>query len=400
MKKQLPLAIIGSGGATVQALEAIRHSGYEGEIHLFTDQSEPPYNPMLLTYYLAGKIPLDQCFITGNNFNFIKKCKAHIHLSSPVVELNVREKTISNTRGERIRYQACLVSSGASPIKPSFFQSEFKSDRVFTFRTLDDAIKLREILLQGPKKMLIVGASMIGIKLVEIFQEADSEVYFADMASHVFPLSAHPDCAVLIENLLNQNHVNLLLSQKINFIEESKNKVRVSLTTSEIEVDYVILCVGVKPNLDFLRPSDLLIDKGILVNEKMQASVDGVFAAGDVAQATNLLTQRQELIPLWSNACHQGRVAGSNMSGAEAVFPGSIPQNLTHFFNRFFVSIGDIRLYDKVIKQMDHDSTLLSFKSKGETIGFNLLSIESTEKVNAVGVLRYEVIKNIQGGIR
>lgn len=399
MNQQLPLAIVGSGGAAIHALHTIRRQRYSGDIHLFSEHTEHPYNPMLLTYYLAGKIPLERCLIGGNDLNFYKQYRVNVHTGSPVVALNMKEKKISNAAGETIEYKACLIASGASALRPSFLESDYKSDRVFTFRTLQDVLKLREFLVQGPKKVLIVGASMIGIKLVEIFQEAKSEVYLVDMASHVFPLAAHPDCAALIENQLTQNHVRLLMSQKINSLEESKRGIKVNLSTSDIEVDLVIFCIGVKPNLDFVRSSDLQIDQGIMVDPTMRASEVEVYAAGDVAQATNLLTQKREVIPLWANACHQGRVAGSNMAGVKAIFPGSIPQNITHFFNQFFVSIGDTRYYDDVHIQRDTNSILYTFRAQGKKVGLNLLSFESPERVNTVGILRHEIIRNFNGGL-
>jgi NADPH-dependent 2,4-dienoyl-CoA reductase/sulfur reductase-like enzyme len=183
-------------------------------------------------------------------------------------------------------------------------------------------------------------------------------------------------------------------------MEETKSSVKVSLTASDLEVDGVILCIGVKPNVNFVRPSEIKMDKGILVDEKMQTSASDVYAAGDVAQATNCLSQTRELIPLWANACLQGRVAGSNMVKVRDVFPGSIPQNITHFFNLFFVSVGDTRNYDEIQKQIDSHSTLYSFKSQGKTVGLNILSVEDYERINAVGILRQEIMRNINGGIR
>lgn len=398
MKQQLPFAIVGSGGASFHAIKALRHFNPEREIHLFTDQSEPPYNPMLLTYLIAGKISLVQCLIGGKDF--YEKYSVNVHEGSPVVDLNVKEKKVSNAKGESLEYHSCLISSGASAIKPTFSTSNFKSYRIFTLRTLNDAIRLREFLLNAPKRVLIVGASMIGIKLVEIFRKANSEVYFADMASQVFPLTAHTECATLIEEELNRNDIRLLLNQRIIGMEETRSSVKVSLTASELEVDGVILCIGVKPNLDFVRPSEIQMDKGILVDENMQTSASEIYAAGDVAQATNCLKQTRELIPLWANACHQGRVAGSNMVKVRDVFPGSIPQNITHFFNLFFVSIGDTRNYDEVQKQIDAHSTQYTFKSQGKTVGLNLLSVEDCERINAVGILRQEIMRNINGGIR
>ena len=78
MSRDLPLVIVGSGGAAINAVKAIRGNGYQGEVHLFSDSVQPPYNPMLLTYYLGGKIPLEKCYLYGNNLNFFKENKVNL----------------------------------------------------------------------------------------------------------------------------------------------------------------------------------------------------------------------------------------------------------------------------------------------------------------------------------
>lgn len=393
MNKSLPLVIVGSGGAALNAVIAARQAGYQGELHLFSDSYEPPYNPMLTTYYLAGKIPLEKCYMYGNNFDFFKQHSVTFHLGSPVVEINTKEQTVINDASNKIHYQKCLIASGAEAIFPPL--PGIKSQRIFSLRTLQDAQKLREVYLRHPRRVLIVGASMVGIKLVEIFHEAGTEVYLADLAPHVFSLAAHPESAEVIEEHLTKQGIKLILNAKVNGIEDSRQGIKVSFESSvpDLEVDFVVFAIGVRPNLDFIRSSELQIDKGILVNESMQTGVSDLYAAGDVAQATNLLNQNKEIIALWANACSQGRVAGANMAGAHVLYPGSIPQNITHFFDMFFVSIGDTRGNREVYISGDNNTFSFVFKVQGKIVGVNLLTRRSHEIINSAGIYRQKILR-------
>lgn len=395
MSRVLPQVVIGSGGGAVNAVKSMRRHGYQGKIDLFTDSVQPPFNPMLLTYYIGGKIPLEKCYLAGNNLDFFQDYQVSLHSGIPIAQLDLREKAVVDAQGQKVNYESCLIASGASAIVPPVPGS--KSERVFSIRTVEDAIRLREIYLTKPKKVLLVGASMVGIKLVEIFQEVGSEVYLVDLAPHVFAQAAPPECASIMEEELQKRGINLLLGTKVEAIEESKESLKVSLADSglELEVDLLVFCIGVKPNLEYIQSDELEIEKGILVDNRMRASAGDVYAAGDVVQGLNLINQKKEVIALWANACQQGQIAGANMAGADIIYPGSIPQNITHFFDVFFVSIGDVHHYDEIERRHANGAYSFIFKSKGQIIGISLLTLGNYELINSAGVIRYELLKTL-----
>ena len=395
MSNNLPIVIVGSGGAAVNAIKAIRENGYQGEVYLFSDSVRPPYNPMLLTYYLGGKLPLEKCYLYGCNFDFFLRHKINLHMGSSIVELDVENKTVTDTGGRKTVYDSCLLASGASAIVP--LAPGFKSGRVFSLRTIEDAVRLRELCLSRPKKVLMVGASMVGIKLVEIFKEIGSEVYLVDLAPRVFAQTAHPQCSRIMEEELEKRGINLILNTKVEWIEESDNCLRVGLAGSglELEVDLLVFGIGVKPNLGYINPVSLEVDKGILVDDRLRAGNGNLYAAGDVVQGLNLINKNKEIIALWANACLQGRIAGANMAGADKIYPGSIPQNITHFFNLFFASIGDVQNYDQFECHEDDKSYCYFFKSGLRIVGVNLLTIGNYELINSAGIIRYELLKTL-----
>ncbi|MDA3833157.1 MAG: FAD/NAD(P)-binding oxidoreductase [Spirochaetales bacterium] len=395
MNKALPIVLVGSGTAAAHAVKAIRKNGYQGGIHLFSDNIQPPFNPMLITYYLGGKIPLNECYLYGNNFDFYESHQVTLHNNTSVAQLNVKESAVITASGQKVNYQTCLIASGASALVPPVPGA--KSQRIFTIRTMEDAIRLREIYLDRPKKVVLVGASMVGIKLVEVFQQVGSEVYLVDLAPHVFAQAAHPECARIMEEDLQRRGIKLILNSKVAGVDESKEKLKVSFAgdVPDLEADLLVFCIGVKPNLDYIQPGELAIDRGILVDDRMCTSVANVYAAGDVAQGLNLLNQKKDVVALWANACQQGLVAGANMAGVYAVYPVSIPQNITHFFDVYFVSIGNIYQYDEIEKKHNNHTYSFYFKSKGKIVGVNFLSIGNYGLNNSEVIVRSENLKTL-----
>ena len=118
-----PIAIVGNGAAAVQAILSLRECRYDGSIHLFCDSPHAAYNPMLTPYYAGGTISLDQCFLFGSGLEFYRRNGVDLSLGSPVVELDAEGQTLRTAAGDKLRYERCLVATGASPILPEILDT-------------------------------------------------------------------------------------------------------------------------------------------------------------------------------------------------------------------------------------------------------------------------------------
>jgi len=392
MVSNSPTVIVGNGAAAIEAIKALRENGYRNEIHVISDSTYPAYNPMLTTYLVAGRIPLDNCFPFGR-FDFYRKYDVRIHLGQLVTALNAERQIVETKNGKTLSYSQCLIASGASPIIPP--ARGISSRNVHVLRTVEDAIQLREALARRPGKALVVGASMVGIKVVDLLHRAGVEVCLADMAEHVFPQMAHPDCAGIVEGLLLDRGVRLRMGAGIEAIEETDAGLRAYFRDrGEPEpADLAVICVGVRPNVEFLDRSQVEIDQGIVVNEKMETSAPGLYAAGDVAQGTNLLTGRKQVIGLWSNARYQGRTAGRNMAGVADHCPGSIPQNISRFLDIVFVGIGDMTLGTREERYREGERYRHLVWDGQRLVGVNLLN----DFLDA-GVVKHALVKGLACG--
>jgi assimilatory nitrate reductase electron transfer subunit/3-phenylpropionate/trans-cinnamate dioxygenase ferredoxin reductase subunit len=260
-------------------------------------------------------------------------------------------------------------------------------------RTVEDAIRLKEAMTRAPKKALVIGASMVGIKVMELFYKAGVEVCLADMAEHIFPLSAHPECARVIEERLEQKGIKLRFGAGIEKVEETSRGIRGYFedSTESEEADLLVMCIGVKANAGLVDRMQVAVDRGILVDEHMRTSVPGLYAAGDVAQGKNLLSGESEMIGLWSNARSQGRTAGKNMAGGNEPFRGNIPHNITHFMGMDFVGIGTVSGYDRMEKKYDGETYIQLFWKDGLLAGANFL-----DSYTGSGVVKNALMKGLR----
>jgi NAD(P)H-nitrite reductase large subunit len=385
------IVIVGNGGAGAECIKALRESGYNGKIHLFADSRWPISNPMLTTYYVAGKIGFDGLFPYGAGQKFYLKYGVKVYAESPVVALDAKQKVVWAKSGLELKYNKCLIATGAAPLLPPV--EGIGSNRIYAMRTVEDAIRLKEAVAKKAKKALVIGASMVGIKVVDLFYEAGTEVCLVDLAQHIFPLAAHPECARVIEGRLDQKGIKLRFGAGIEKVEETTQGVRAYLNGSpeSEEADLLVMCIGVRPNIGFVDRKQVAIDSGVLVDGHMRTSMPGLYAAGDVAQGKNLLSGGSQIIGSWNNARYQGRTAGRNMAGENESSPGNIPHHITHFIGMDFVGIGDVNGQDRMEKKYDGKRYIQLFWKNGLLIGANFLD-SCTES----GVIKNALIKGLR----
>jgi NAD(P)H-nitrite reductase large subunit len=380
------IVIIGNGCAGAECIRALRESGYHDKIHLFTNSRWPVSNPMLTIYYAEGKIGFDGLFPYGAGPEFYLRYGVDVHAESPVTVLDAEQKVVHTKSGIELKYDQCLIATGAIPILPPI--EGVGSERVYTLRTVEDAIRLKEAMAKKPKKALVIGASMVGIKLVELFYQAGTKVCLADLAQHIFPLTAHPECGRVIEERLIQKGIKLRFGAGIEKAEEATRGVKAYFkdSTEVEEADLLMICIGVKANTGFIDRKQVAIDNGILIDEHMRTNIPGLYAAGDVAQGKNLLSGGMQIIGMWNNARYQGRTAGRNMAGGNEFFQGTIPHHITHFMGMDFVSIGDVNEYDRTDKKYDGRRYIQLFWKNRFLTGANFLDsfIESGAVKNAL----------------
>ncbi|MCF0150672.1 MAG: FAD-dependent oxidoreductase [Firmicutes bacterium] len=351
-------AIIGFGCAGYYAAKAIREKDPEGRITVFSEHGYAPYNPMLTTYYAAGRIPFEALFPFGSMEQIQKELDLKIFTETKVAKLLAKEKTVVLENGETHSFDQILVASGARAFAPSF--EGLDPADAFCMRTVDDAIALKEAVDSGRyHSALVVGASMVGIKVVELLNNKGIAVTLADMAPKMFPLAAYDSVAEEIARRIEAKGVKLALGNALKSASKKENGYDCIMADgSRLFADLIVLCIGTRTNLAFIDPQEIRVNRGIVVDDNMKTSCEGIYAAGDCCEGHELQSSNSMIIGLWANAAHQGSTAGYSMTGTEAAFDGNFLHNITHFMDMDFIGFGDNRIKGRVITSGDIHSGL------------------------------------------
>lgn len=392
-------AIIGFGCAGYHALEAIRDAGCNAEVDIYSDTQLPPYNPMLTTYYAAGRLPYEGMFPFGTMEEIAGRLKADFITDTHVKAVKALDKVVVTDDGNEKKYDKILIASGASAFVPGSF-ADLKG--AFCMRTVEDAVKLHNaIAARDYKDAVVVGASMVGIKVAELLYKKGAHVTLADMAPHIFALAAYPEVSEIIEERIQEMGIDIAFGQAITAADEhvDENGEVIGYTVhlgdgSEIETELLVMNIGTRAATGIVNPEEIAVDRGIVVDERMRTSADGIYAAGDCCQGNNLQSGQTQIIGLWANAGVQGRVAGRNMAGASAETDGNILHNITHFLDMDFIGLGDNRATGETYTYRNKNKGfyLQAILNNGKPVGFNIL-----DNYGISGILKAHLIKLLRG---
>ena len=392
-------AIIGFGCAGYHALRAIREAGCDAIVDVYSDTDMPPYNPMLTTYYTAGRLPYEGLFPFGSLDSIARQYKANVITHTRVASVDAAAKTVTTQDGGCAAYDKILVTTGATAFVPGSFAS---LKGAFCMRTVDDAVKLHDAIAKRDyKDAVIVGASMVGIKVAELLHKRGCHVTLADMAPHIFALAAYPEVSEMIEARLEKMGIDMVFGKAIaGAVEHTDAGGNITGTTvqladgSAIETELLVLNIGTRAATGILDPQQIHIERGIVVDERMRTSAEGIYAAGDCCQGNNLQSGQTQIIGLWANAGVQGRVAGRNMAGQPDETDGNILHNITHFLDMDFIGLGDNRLTGDVRTYLAPDKGfyLQTVLKDGRPVGFNIL-----DNYGVSGILKAHLIRLLRG---
>lgn len=363
------VAIIGYGTAAVNAIIALRTSGFRGRIQVFSNTETLPYSPMMTSAYAAGTceregvFPWDAC-----DLDQLDVC---VVSNAPVTSINADAHTVV-AGGNEYAYDACLIASGAHPVAPALAQGAFDGfDAVkpLALRTLEDAEALYNALNSGnDARVLVSGTSMVSLKAVDACLERDVDVTLLGRGEHIMRCTACDEIAVELENYLAEKGVDLRLSQVMEEAHPTENgQVRVTFSNGDVsDYSHVLFAHGIVPNLDFI-PADALdqdvcdcsstdaLAAGLPVDELMRTQLPDVYAAGDVARVLNKATGQRVVAGLWKEACVQGACAGRAMAAAlqgeqpvsEARYNGFVPSNSITVGGAVVLSGGSMELSER-----------------------------------------------------
>ena len=346
--------IVGGGVAGIHCIEGIRSLDREGEIVLISEEERSNYGRPLISYYLEGATDLAHISYRGEDF-YARNAVRALH-SVRAEHLDPQKKQLTLSDGERLSYDKLCVCTGAAPFVPDFKGLESVENK-FTFMTLGDAQALKQAV-SPESRVLIVGAGLIGLKAAEGLYGRVKDVTVCDLAPHVLSSVLRPESAALVEDHLRSKGIRLLMGDSVQQFNGHSAILNSGLT---VEFEVLVLAVGVRSNAALIREAGGQVERGILTDRQLATSLPDVYAAGDCVGPYLILPQ----------AARQGRCAGINMAGGDAVMEQGIPMNSLGLLGMHVMSAGSYE--GEEITEKTETGLRQFFVKDGLLVGFILV---------------------------
>ena len=365
--------IIGNGAAGTTAAEQIRKQDPNAAITLITQESLPLYSRIRIPEFLSGKIQEPALIIKDlpwhaqRNITLVTETK--------VSQVVYKDKTAITADGRNFPYDKLLLATGSNSFVPPVKGSDKKG--VFTLRTVEDARALVDISSKATE-LVLIGGGLLGLEAAAAMAQRGKHVTVVEFFDRLLPRQLDNEGAARLQALLEQRGFTFKLGAITEEITGKDQVEGVRLKSGETLLSHAVLfSAGVRSQLSLVKDSGMETDRGIVVNERMETSLAGVYAAGDVAQFEEIN------YCIWPEAVEQGRVAGINMAGGNARFKNIPPSNVLKVAGIALASAGEIDVegnmtseitasettYQKIVK--DAHGNFIGCIMLGDTSAFN-----------------------------
>ena len=361
----MKVVIVGgvAGGATAAA--RLRRLDESAEIVVFERSGYVSYANCGLPYYIGGIIT-DRAELTLQTpESFWRRFRVDMRVRHEVTAIHPDTKTVdvkNLATGEVFAesYDKLILSPGARPTQPAL--PGVGIDRLFTLRTVEDTLKLREFIEQHhPRSAVLAGGGFIGIELVENLRELGLDVTVVQRPKQLLnPLDA--DMAAFLHAQLREKGVKLMLGRTVEGFAADGDRVSVLIKDeAPLTADMVVLAIGVTPDTALAKDTglELGIKGSIVVNDRMETSVPDIYAVGDAVQVKHSVTGQDTLLSLAGPANKQGRIAADNICGGDSRYLGSQGSSVIKVFDMTIAATG---VNEKTARQagIDCDKVFLS----------------------------------------
>jgi len=372
--------ILGAGPAGVVAAETLVKSDPKAQVVLVGGEALPPYARMAIPYVLTGKIKPQG--------TYLRKSKDHYenlgirYVQGLATNVDAKSKTVSLSSGDPLVYDKLLISTGSTPATPPV--SGLTLEGVHHCWTLQDVEYIAARAKSGAN-VVLMGAGFIGCIILESLVERGVNLTVVEAEDRMISKMMDTTGGDILKNWIESKGIRLLTSTKVTNIAENGDALVVSTDHGgNIDADLVVVSVGVVPNVGFLEGSGVKVDAGILVDDHLQTSVDGIYAAGDAAQGPNFGGGFQ-VHAVQPTSVDHGRIAALNMAGADIKYQGSLIMNVLDTLGLVSVSFGHWKGEQDMAVKIDienHRYMKLAFHQD------HLVGALSLGRTDQIGVLR------------
>ncbi|MHB1851653.1 MAG: NAD(P)/FAD-dependent oxidoreductase [Acidimicrobiales bacterium] len=309
--------IVGASLAGAKAAETLRAEGFDGRIVLLGDEARRPYErPPLSKEYLRGEKDFDA--VAVHSAGFYEEHDIELRTSTSVVAIKPADRAVTLASGEHVDYDRLLLTTGAVPRRLAIDGAGL--DGVLHLRSVEDADRLRHVL--SPKaQVVVIGAGWIGAEVAASARQLGAAVSMVELYGVPLERVLGAEVGAIYRDLHAAHGVDLHFGVGVEAITGTKSVESVRLSDGTVlPASAVVVGVGVAPRTELAEAAGLAVDNGVVVDEHLQTSAPGIFAAGDVANAHHPRYGTRIRLEHWSAALNQGPAAARSMLGHDVVY--------------------------------------------------------------------------------
>ena len=349
--------ILGAGPAGVIAAETLRKHAPADTITLVGDEPDAPYSRMAIPYLLIGNIE--------EQGTYLRKSATHYddlritQVKAKVTRVDAAGKTVHLDNGQSMAFDKLLIATGSHPVRPPIAGMDLPG--VHPCWTLEDARAIQALAKPGAR-VLQMGAGFIGCIIMEALAARGVKLSVVEMGDRMVPRMMGPVAGGMIRDWCEAKGVQVFTGTKVEAISQGAEKgllgklasavglssddaggpLQVRLSNGQtVEADLVISATGVRPAIGFLKDSGITCLQGVLTDQHLQTNVPGIYAAGDCAEAFDMVSGKTIVSAIQPNAAEQARVAALNMLGQKTELKGVTQINVLDTLGLISTSFGN-----------------------------------------------------------
>lgn len=338
--------IVGGVAGGASAAARLRRLDEEAKIILVERGPYISFANCGLPYYVGNVITDRSRLIVQTAESVQGRFNIDIRTESTVVSVDTEQQNVTILHAGKMyteRYDGLILSPGAVPLKPPI--PGIDNPNVHMVRTIPDIDAIRSLAdsLAGTGQVVVIGGGFIGVEMAENLRQRGLETTIIEAAPHILaPFDT--DMVLRAEREMNDHGIGLILKDGVSTFTEQGDKIVVTTQSGRnIEADFVVASIGIRPETQFLQGSGIELNQRgyIVVNDMMQTNIPNIYAVGDAVQTFRVHTDVPMSLALAGPASHQGRIAANNLTGYETHYPGAQGTSILKVFDLAFGATGE-----------------------------------------------------------
>jgi len=344
--KKEKYVIIGNGIAGYYAADSIRKRNVEAVIQLISSEKVLTYYRPQLSDYLTSDISDKHFFVSPKEW--YEKNNIEVTLGSRVETIDAANKKLVLDNKEEIIYDKLILATGARNFIPPM--KGFDKQGVFSIRDLEDAKMVKEEI-KTSKNAVVIGGGLLGLEAAWEMKEAGLNVTVVELAPSLLSIQLDEKGSKLFEKSVQEVGITALTGEAADEILGDSKVTGLRLKSGkELPADLIVFSVGIRSNINLAQSAGIEVNRGIIVNEKMETNIKDIYACGDCAELSG------RVYGTWPAASEMGKTAGAIAAGEETIFKSFVNSVIFNSMNTQIFSVGDVKPEGQSTEVIEHEN--------------------------------------------